>query len=139
MKPSMEVGTEPWTSALRDAANAHPLLRELASGFSATIGLGFLEDEAHPTRRVVVHVESGVVTSVEPLVDEATFASADVRLTATCDAWESVLGGLTEPLRAIVLRRVSMDGDRLLLVRGLPTVKALIEAAKQLDADFAHT
>lgn len=132
----LEVGTEPWTQALRDAANAHPLLRELSAGFTSSIGLAFLEDAGHPTRRVVVDVASGVVASVRPVeVDE--FDRAAVRLSATCDTWEGVLQGLTEPLRAIVLQRIHVEGNRLVLVRGLPTAKALIEAAKQLDADFA--
>ncbi len=137
MKKALEVGTQRWAEALRDAANVHPLLRDLAAGFSSTIGLAFLEDDDHPTRQVIVHVESGTVTAVVPVgADE--FLSAAVRLSATCAIWEGVLAGLTEPLRAIVLRRLQVDGNRLVLVRGLPTAKALIEAAKQLDADFAH-
>lgn len=137
MAGSLEVGTQPWAEALRNAANAQPLLRELSAGFTSTIGLGFLQDEHHPTRRVVVHVDRGVVASVQ-VVDEAAFAEAAVRLTATCEAWQGILDGLVEPLRALILHRIQTDGDRLVLLRGLPTAKALIEAAKQLDADFAH-
>lgn len=133
----LEVGTDAWATALRNAANAQPLLRELSAGFTATIGLGFLADDEHPTRRVVVHVDRGVVASVE-VVDAEAFDRAAVRLTATCQAWESILDGLVEPVRAVILHRISTEGDRLVLLRGLPTCKALIEAAKQLDADFAH-
>lgn len=131
----LEVGTRSWAEALRDVANRLPLLRELAGGFSATFALAFLEDDDHPTRRTLVRIEDGVVVEADE-VDEATFATADVRLTAECQAWGALLDGSIEPLRAILLRRVRMDGDRLLLLRGLPSAKALIEAARELDADF---
>ncbi len=137
MGKNLEVGTEAWARALRDAANVHPLLRELCAGFTATVGLGFLEDESHPTRRVVVEVADGVIDDVRPVAEDE-FDRAEVRLSGTCEAWETVLGGLTEPLRALVLRRIDTQGDRLVLLRAMPTMKALIEAAKQLDADFAH-
>ncbi len=133
----LEVGTSEWTSALREAANRRPMLRELASGFTASIALGFQADDQHPDRRVLIEIDAGIVTDAHP-AEQDEFATADVRLEAPCDAWEQMLGGLTEPLRAIVLRRVHVEGDKLLLVRGLPSVKALIEAAKELDASFAH-
>lgn len=134
----LEVGTQAWAEALRDVANRLPMLRDLSAGFTATIGLGFLEDDAHPTRRTVVRIEGGVVVAADE-ADEQVFATADVRLTAACDAWGALLDGAIEPLRAIVLKRVKMEGDKLVLLRGMPSAKALIEAARELDADFAQS
>lgn len=134
----LEVGTQDWAEALRDVANRLPLLRDLSGGLSATVGLAFLEDEHHPTRRAIVRIDAGVVVEARE-ADEPSFDEADVRLSAACDTWGSILEGAIEPLRAIVLKRIRMDGDRLVLLRFLPTAKALIEAARELDADFART
>lgn len=135
----LEVGSKQWAQALRELVNDLPLLREIGGDFSASYGLCFEvddPDEGSDTRRAIIRIESGVVTDADE-VDEAAYDRADVRLRAGCDAWGQVLDGVVEPLKAILLGRVKMDGDRLLLMRGLPSAKALIEAARELDAEFS--
>lgn len=132
----LEVGTRSWAQALRDMANRQPMLRDISAGFCATIGLGFVDEHEELTRRTVLRIEGGVVVDADE-VDLPEFELADVRLTAACPAWGAILGGAIEPLRAIMLRQVTMEGDKLVLLRGMPSAKALIEAARALDADFA--
>ncbi|MFT5224020.1 MAG: putative sterol carrier protein, partial [Glaciecola sp.] len=53
-----------------------------------------------------------------------------------CTVWQTVLQGAVEPMHAIMVRHMFMEGDKILLLRGLPSAKALIEAARGLEADF---
>lgn len=128
-----EVGTQPWLDALRAAVNEGTELAGAARGWSVRLGLSFEPDTGAP-RHVALDIEDG--KCVNAIEDDGAYDSADVRIAGPCQMWATVFEGAIEPIRSIVTNRLRVDGNQLLLVRAMPTAKALIEAAKKIEARF---
>jgi len=129
-----EVGTQPWLDALRAAVNAGGELTVAARGWSVRLGLGFEGGDGTPVHHVALEIQDG--QCVAAISDRGAYEEADVRISGPCGTWGEVLDGAIEPIRSIMLHRLRVEGNKLLLVRAMPTAKVLIEAAKRIEARF---
>jgi putative sterol carrier protein len=128
------LGTQPWLDAVREAINASEDYANAANDWDWPVGLAFRGEGDVPTRLCVLDLVAGVCRDAT-VADEATFAAAPFRISASLDRWLEVLEGRFEPMRALVLHRLQCEGDRLTLVRHMACAKALLEAVRTVEVE----
>lgn len=130
-----ELGTQAWLDAFRDAVNSSERYRETAQGWRWPVGLAFLgAADGASTRHVHLDLYEGVCRRAE-VVDEDVFATATFRILGPYDRWSQILDGRLEPMKALVLKRLRLEGDLLTVLRYMPAAKALLECTCRIDTD----
>lgn len=132
-----ELGTRRWVEAYRRALDQSETLRDAAADWSPTVAFAFEAEGDEPTRYVRVELDEGVCRGVE-IVDEDGFAAAPYRIAGPYSRWRELARGDTEPLRALLFRRLRFNGDLTPVLRHAPAVCALLnclDTGAPLDAE----
>lgn len=131
----MEIGSQAWLDRCCERLNASDSFREAASGWTCPLGLTFLDADEQPRHHALVVVRDGACEAADE-VDGDEVATAPVRLTAPYPVWQRVLSGDLHLLKAIMLRRVRLDGDLLHIVKNANAAKVLIECVGDVEAEI---
>ena len=123
--------TQPWADALLVAINAsegvprgrHNWTWPVALVLEAAPGFGYADDVA-----VEFDLDRGTCRSVRVLAPSATTAPFVLR--ARYSAWKQVVHGHTDPVMAIVLRKIAFEGSLTTLMTHVGGAKALVACAR---------
>jgi len=129
--------TQPWADAIRDAINASDAYRAVAGTWTwpvalvldATPAFGY----ADPTA-VLFELDRGHCTSARMVPVES--ASAPFVLRAPYGVWKKIVRGLTDPVMAIALRQVHLQGSLTTLMLHAGAAKALVACARTVPTHF---
>lgn len=129
--------TQPWADSLKDAINANDAYRAVATTWiwpvvlvlDATPPFGYPEPAA-----VLFELDRGNCTAARVVpVDDAV---APFVLRAPYAVWKRVVRGLTDPVMAIALRQISLQGSLSTLMLHAAAAKALVACARTVPTHF---
>jgi putative sterol carrier protein len=129
--------TQPWADALKDAINASSAYRAVAGSWTwpvvlvldATPAFGYADS-------VAVRFELDRGTCSDARVVPADDATAPFVLRAPYAVWKKVVRGITDPVMAIALRQVALEGSLATLMLHAPAAKALVACARAVPTHF---
>lgn len=133
-------GTPEWAELLREEINASSEYRNAASkwgdGFNGNVLLVFEKDAAlAEPRQLLVRLAGGACLGTE-FLEGPLRADAGFVLRAPFSLWREILDRKTLAATAILTGRMSIDGDRVILLKFLSAHRALIHCAASLDTAF---
>ncbi|MCX5762330.1 MAG: Fis family transcriptional regulator [Gemmatimonadetes bacterium] len=129
--------TQPWADALREAINADAAYRAVAANWTwpvalvldAAPDLGYATDAA-----VEFALHRGDCTSAR--VVEYADINAPFVLRAPYAVWKKVVRGITDPVMAIALRQITLQGSLSTLMMHAGAAKALVACARTVPTRF---
>ena len=129
--------TQPWADALRAAINTDLAYREAAINWTwpvalvldATPELGYADDAA-----VEFDLHRGACTAVRVLTTSAITAPFVLR--APYMVWKKVVQGLSDPVMAIALKKIALEGSLSTLMMHAGAAKALVACARTVPTHF---
>ena len=129
--------TQPWADALRAAINADAAYHAAAANWTwpvalvleAAPDLGYATDTA-----VEFGLDRGTCTSVRVLAPSEITAPFVLR--ARYAVWKQVVHGHTDPVMAIVLRKIAFEGSLTTLMTHVGGAKALVACARTVPTHF---
>jgi len=129
--------TQPWADALRDAINADRVYRAAAANWTWPVALvleaipelGYAEPAA-----VEFDLDRGTCTAVRTLAPVAVTAPFVLR--APYAVWKRIVRGVTDPVMAVVLRQVSLQGSLSTLMRHSAAARLLVTCARGIPTRF---
>jgi putative sterol carrier protein len=129
--------TQPWADALRAAINGNATYRTASTEWrwpvalvlDAAPDLGYQSDTA-----VEFALEAGYCAAVR-LCDPAD-VSAPFVLRAPYGVWKRIVRGALDPIMAVALRHVALQGSMSTLLQHAETAKALIACARAVPTHF---
>jgi putative sterol carrier protein len=135
--PRFRPFTQPWADALRTVINADTAYRTSSAGWSWPVALvlsaqpdlGYQNDTA-----VEFALEAGQCAAVrlcDPIEVSAPFV-----LRAPYAVWKRIVRGALDPVMAVALRHVSLQGSMGTLLQHAGTAKALIACARAVPTRF---
>jgi putative sterol carrier protein len=129
--------TQRWADLLKDAINASDTYRAVAGTWTwpvvlvldATPAFGYADPAA-----VRFELDRGTCTSARMIpVDDA---AAPFVLRASYAVWKRVVHGVTDPVMAIALRQIKLQGSLSTLMLHMSAAKALIACARTVPTHF---
>lgn len=129
--------TQPWADALRDAINADTAYAAAAANWTwpVTLVLDAAPDlgyDADVAVRFDLHRGACHDARVVPLADiDAPFV-----LRAPYAVWKKVVRGITDPVMAIALKQVTLQGSLSTLMMHAGAAKALVACARTVPTHF---
>lgn len=129
--------TQPWADAVRAAINADAAYRAAAVNWTwpvalvldAAPNLGYADEAA-----VEFDLDRGHCTAVRVLAPSAITAPFVLR--APYAVWKKVVQGLTDPVMAIALRKIALQGSLSTLLLHVGAAKALVACARTVPTHF---
>ena len=129
--------TQPWADSLKDAINGDPAYRAVAGTWTwpvvltldATPAFGYADPVA-----ILFELDRGTCTSAR-LVPAST-AAAPFVLRASYAVWKKVVRGITDPVMAIALRQIALQGSLSTLMLHASAAKALVACARIVPTHF---
>ena len=129
--------TQPWADALRAAINTDLAYRAASTKWTwpvalvldATPELGYADDTA-----VEFDLHRGTCASVRVLT--LPNITAPFVLRAPYAVWKNVVRGLTDPVMAIALRKISLEGSLSTLMMHAGAARALVACARSVPTHF---
>lgn len=130
----MQLGTREWAHAVCAAVNESDAYREAAAGWRWPLSLCFEGEGDVATGYVRFDLQDGRCRGAD-VCDREAFGDSPFRISGPYARWGQVLEGGVEPMKALLLRRLRLEGDLLTAMRYLPAAKALIECASGVETD----
>lgn len=129
--------TQPWADAVRRSINDDAHYRAAAANWSWSIAFvleaapefGYANDAA-----VEFALDRGTCTAAA-VVDPAIIGAPFV-LRARYAVWKRIVRGITDPVMALVLRQVSLEGSLSTLMMHVGAAKALVACAQRVPTEF---
>jgi putative sterol carrier protein len=129
--------TLPWADALRDAINTSEAYRVAAVNWTWPVALvlaaapefGYADDTA-----VEFDLDRGTCTAVR--VVAPTAVTAPFVLRAPYAVWKRIVRGVTDPVMAVVLRQITLQGSLGTLMLHAGAAKALVFCARAVPTHF---
>lgn len=129
--------TQPWAEALRDAINVNVAYHAVAGDWTwpvalilnAARDLGYADDVA-----VEFDLNCGTCTAVRVL--SPTEVTAPFVLRASYPVWKRIVRGKTDPMMAVALRQVTLQGSLTTLMLHAGAAKALVACARNVPTHF---
>lgn len=134
---SLRPFTQPWADALRHAINGDDAYRAAARGWTWPIALvldAAPEFGYHAETAVQFELDRGDCTGVR--VVEPAAITAPFVLRAPYAVWKRIVRGVTDPVMAVALRQVSLQGSLSTLMSHAGAAKALIACARRVPTHF---
>ena len=129
--------TQSWADALRAAINTDAAYRAAATNWTWPVALvldaapelGYADAAA-----VEFDLHRGTCTSVRVLTPSAITAPFVLR--ASYAVWKKVVQGFTDPVMAIALRTIALEGSLITLMMHAGAAKALVACARTVPTHF---
>lgn len=129
--------TQPWADALREAINGDAAYRAAAANWTwpvalvldAAPDLGYADDCA-----VEFGLDRGTCTSAQAMAPSAVTAPFVLR--APYATWKRIVRGVTDPVMAIALKQVTLQGSLSTLMMQAGAAKALVACARTVPTHF---
>ena len=139
---TLAFGTESWAQALAAEINASSEYRNAAAkwgdGFNGNVLLVFDADATLPVAcALLVKLAKGVCLSAS-FVPGVAHPDAGFGLRAPFSIWQDELSRKTLAATAILTGRMTVQGDRMTLLKHTAAHRALISCAAALDTDFGR-
>jgi putative sterol carrier protein len=136
---AMEVFTQEWAEACRDALNAHEGYRREGAQWESAVVLVMSPDAAAgvPTQRAFhLDLAGGGCRAVRVATDE-DLATAPFVLAADPSGWREVVGGGADPVGLLMRGRLRlMRGGLMQLAKHAGAAKELLAATAQVPSRF---
>jgi putative sterol carrier protein len=129
--------TQPWADALREAINGDANYRAAAATWTWPVAL-VLEAapafEYHAAAAVQFTLDRGVCTAAQVLDPSAITAPFVLR--APYGVWKRIVRGALDPIMAVALRQVSLQGSLGTLLAHARAAKALVSCVRTVSTHF---
>jgi putative sterol carrier protein len=137
---SLKFGTEAWAEALVREINASSEYRNAAAkwgdGFNGNVLLVFDADATLPTTHALLLKLAKGTCFGASFVPGRSHPDAGFGLRAPLSTWKDVLSGKTLAATAILTGRMTVEGDRMTLLKHTSAHRALIGCAAAIDTEF---
>ena len=127
-----ELGTQAWLDAYQRLANDSATFETASAGWEWPMGLAFLAQDDLPTRLCMLDVADGCCGGAR-VVDQEEFDQAPFRISGTYDRWDHVLSGQLDPIKALMLRKLKLQGDLTTVIKYHDAAKELIRCAGTVE------
>lgn len=129
--------TQAWADALHDAINADPAYRAAAARWTWPVAL-VLEatpDLGYPAECIVeFDLDRGTCTAVR-MIERAALGAPFV-LSASYAVWKRIVRGALDPVMAVALKQVALQGSLSTLMLHAGAAKALVACARTVPTHF---
>jgi putative sterol carrier protein len=137
---TLTFGTEAWAAALAAEINASSEYRNAAAkwgdGFNGNVLLVFDADATQKTTyALLVELAKGVCRGAS-FVDGVSHPDAGFGLRAPFAVWRDVLSRKMLAATAILTGKMTVEGDRMTLLKHTAAHRALVACAAALDTEF---
>ncbi|MBZ5587324.1 MAG: SCP2 sterol-binding domain-containing protein [Acidobacteriia bacterium] len=132
----MEILTEAWATAWRDALNTSATYREAAASWEGAVVAAVRGEPERgiASRAVFLDLWHGACRAARPATD-ADIETARYVLTASASTWADLLGGALDPVSAVMGGRLELTkGSVMALLPHLAAAKELVAAARSVAA-----
>ncbi|HEY3287650.1 MAG TPA: hypothetical protein VGJ96_11100 [Gemmatimonadaceae bacterium] len=129
--------TQTWADALRNAINGNAAYRAAAVGWTWPIALvleAAPQFDYHADTAVQFMLERGTCTDAR--VVDPSGVTAPFVLRAPYAVWKRIVRGALDPVMAVALRQVSLQGSLTTLLLHAGAAKALVACARLVPTHF---
>jgi len=124
--------SQEWVDLLKEDVNKNKELPKAGKGFDADIHFVVTGAGKKGDLHFWTHMKDGRV--LEAVAGEDRKCA--YTLTGDLDTWKELVGGGLDPINAIMIKRLTFEGDMQTVMRYIKAVNLVMESVKQVPAEF---
>jgi putative sterol carrier protein len=123
--------SEEWAQALAAGINADKEMAKAAKGFDATIQFVIQGAGKRGDLPFWTHMKDGKVLEVQTGKKECEYTVA-----GDYAVWKEIVEGNQDPLQAIMVKKLTFEGNMQTIMRYIKAVNQMMEAVKRVPTEF---
>lgn len=127
-----QFGSQEWVDALKAKVNTNKELPKAGKGFDASIQFIVTRPGKKSDLKFWTHMKDGKV--IEAVAGDEK--KCEFTLTGDYDVWKDIVTGKQDPINAIMLKKLTFQGDMQTVMRYIKAVNLVMESVKKTPAQF---